>query len=408
MQHFRLIRLRVVVAFVALTLPSPSSNCGEAVFSADSTRVFIAGEAKGEVSAIDLGLRTKTNVVIPGLDGEKVLGLERCGSGILVVQTETGLHGWDGAEDVRLATGPRFDDGELVVDRAQPGYWKDRVYSLPFSRNPFVQIDYLGKIRVYWIGFADQWEEAPARAAELYSAVIRNGWEAADRLAEVVDEPWGQLEVACNPVRDQIVCHRFDLESGSSVLSIWDPSRGRMLPVSKPTSMRIRGARFDSEGALYFGADGDLWYGLIRSDELKGQLTAYRVAPLATLASSAGTSSQMGVTSVAAASEYLYIHLARLGGSGWGKIVRIARTTQSLDPQRAAMEADYPIDYDLGSRIGAYRMALESFEELGDTSGMARLAASPDGRLVYYQANGIDYLVRDHGKPEQLALVSGE
>jgi hypothetical protein len=398
-----------LVAIAGLLFQSDPGHGAQAVFSKDGSKIYIKGQfgfKPGEVEVIDLDTKTKRKVVIPGLDGERVLDLDRTDSGTLIVLTGSGLHSWDGGKEVRLASGPKLADEAEPADKTQPDYWKDRVFSLPFGLYPFVRIDHLGLSRVYWIGFPDQWAKTPGRALRLHSTVVRDGWEAAKKFGDAVEAPWGQLSIAYNPA-DGIVCYKSD------TISRWDANRGRMLLVSKERIVRFRGVDFDSDGTFYFGSGGDMWHGYIRIDGEETSMAAYRFAPLATFATSPGTSSQVGVESIAVAGPYLYVHLARMGGSGWGEVVRIAKAEIRLEDLRRD-DLTFPIVYDLSKRLAIYQRALKSCKSLRSTGGWANLAASPDGKLVYFQARKksgggtCHWLVRDHGEPEELKLKKNE
>ena len=205
---------------------------------------------------------------------------------------------------------------------------------------------------------------------------------------------------------------RFETEDGFPDWQLWVQPKG----ADGPAATRVRrvetitGMAFDPKGDFYFGSGGDLWHGSIREikpDETPGGLLqAYRFAPLATLETDDATPSQIGVRSVVAAGPWLYAHVERMGGSGWGNVVRLAKPKIEEAP-----EGDPGLPFALSDRIDAYRHALESVVDLGENGSLAFLAASPDGKLVYFQASRdggevTHWLVRDHGEPEELRITT--
>ncbi|MEJ6644613.1 MAG: hypothetical protein QNL33_15290 [Akkermansiaceae bacterium] len=183
----------------------------------------------------------------------------------------------------------------------------------------------------------------------------------------------------------------------------------KMLPANGiPHGTELRGMAFDPEGSFFFGCDGDLWHGDFRDVEYPsgGELYSYRYAPLAGRSSSGGGSvAQMGVKSIVAAGPWLYIHNYRMGGTGWGEVIRIAKPEVKAKPNGTR---DYPSP-EFGEIAAVYKRALESSTVLGkNDSSTPCLAASPDGSLVYFQAETqgemAHWLVRNHGVPERLAI----
>jgi hypothetical protein len=199
-------------------------------------------------------------------------------------------------------------------------------------------------------------------------------------------------------------------DGGGMDWQLWALPKGKDAPVE--TRVRrvesIEGMAFDSNGDLYFGADGDLWHGRIwdidATENPGGSLQAYRCAPLATRETDNATASQIGVRAVIVLGDRIYTHVQRMGGSGWGNVARLAKPKIEKTP-----EGDAAFPFTLTERVAAYQRALASVEDLGENGSLAYLAASPDGKLVYYQAapEGSElghWLVRDHGKPEPMAV----
>lgn len=202
---------------------------------------------------------------------------------------------------------------------------------------------------------------------------------------------------------------RFETPGGMD-WQLWTLPKDQDAPVE--TRVRrvesIEGLAFDGNGDLYFGTDGDLWHGRIvdidPAENPGGSLSAYRYAPLATRETENATASQIGVRTVIASGDWLYAHVQRMGGSGWGNVARLARPKLEKSP-----EGDPVYPFTLAERIDVYVKALASVTDLGENGSLAFLAASPDGKLVYFQAapEGSDlahWLCRDHREPEPFAV----
>jgi hypothetical protein len=235
-----------------------------------------------------------------------------------------------------------------------------------------------------------------------------------ERISEVV-EPGQFLDMIYHPVTGVVV---FQLEYGGRQL-YWIQSWGarkvpertnmEMLPAKGiPHGTVFRGMAFDPEGSFFFGCDGDLWHGDFRDLEYPsgGELYSYRYAPLAARGSSGGGNpAQMGVKSIVAAGRWLYIHHYRMGGTGWGKVIRIAKPEVKTMPNGIPA---YP-GPEFGDITAVYKRALESSTDLGKTdSSTPCIAASPDGNLVYFRTETegemAHWLVRNHGAPKRLAI----
>jgi len=165
----------------------------------------------------------------------------------------------------------------------------------------------------------------------------------------------------------------------------------------------ISGINFDTAGNFYFCDMGDLWCGRIEqsSDDPHDVLIADRIAPLATYETYVGTSAGVGGVSVLAAGDYLYVWLERMGGSGWGEIVRMKRMPVQTTHGNVASTVEF-----------ARRSAkfLQSVEHIVDTGQIAWLVSNASGDLVLGIAGGGDgdslkgFLVRNSGKPEHIVL----
>jgi hypothetical protein len=152
---------------------------------------------------------------------------------------------------------------------------------------------------------------------------------------------------------------------------------------------------FSSDGELFFGGDGDLWQGSIALDqaqdgssEIHPELDAVRSAPLATLETANGTPTQMGVSTIAIAKEMLYVHLSRLGGTGWGIIVRLRKPEKEGEVRaNPNLPLDQEVENDLAQRLKLYGRETASVEILGRNGSLSYLCASPDGNRVFFTTN---------------------
>ncbi len=172
----------------------------------------------------------------------------------------------------------------------------------------------------------------------------------------------------------------------------------------------VAGPVFDAQGNLFFGSHGDLWHGQIQWDGEKdagrGVLHAYRFCPLATLETSMATPAQTGARAMALARDRLYVHVKRLGGSGWGDIVSV-----KVPAGRFAENGELDLVLDLAARTELSQQSLASIQRLAEGGGWCHLCATPDGKTVHYTAGSaqgrLHWLVRDQGEPVQLTRLIG-
>lgn len=219
-------------------------------------------------------------------------------------------------------------------------------------------------------------------------------------------------EIACDPVSGGFLVSAVeeDAETGERD---WIAYWGHPANEFALASVFIRRLRyleapvFDSHGSLYFSTEGDLWWGRIEDQEARPldggrpYLHAIRYAPLATRETSEGTPDQTGVVEIAVAGEALWAQARRMGGSGWGSLLRLLPPPET----RFGEGADGLWEYSgVEQRIPLYRRAMESVEIITDEWRPCDLCASADGKRVYYFSNNGHWLVEDGGAGEPRLL----
>lgn len=240
-----------------------------------------------------------------------------------------------------------------------------------------------------------RWTEAENSARELCSAPEQAAFR----------------DVAYDPAADRILLNvrLHDPEEGySGKLVVLLPGETEL---EEPWIRRVSdvfGMTFDSGGFLFFGERGDLWHGcFVPWDRPAGSLVGYRCAPVALLETDIGTSSSIGVEAVAVTKQSVVLHVERMGGAGWGEIVRIEKPPV-LETSDDGVEL--PLGFEEHLRIN--RRSLESAEILASNGNDSFLCASPDETTVFFRGSreGTEaefHLVRD-GKPPQPLKLTGE
>jgi hypothetical protein len=196
----------------------------------------------------------------------------------------------------------------------------------------------------------------------------------------------------------------------------WIPVYNRRCPsVDYPT--------FSDDGTLYFASRGDLWTGFVEKQteptapalnaypKARGNsaewpksisvaaLVAYRCAPVAYLETQNTTPDSTGLHSLAVSKHFVYGDYSRLGGSGWGSLIRCKRPApfktendQREIPAGSTTKGDPTVEI------------LQSVEMVSEDVCFD-LCASRDGSLVFYTTRGgKSFLIKDDGKPESLAI----
>ena len=184
----------------------------------------------------------------------------------------------------------------------------------------------------------------------------------------------------------------------------------RLVRVRCRRILAISNLAFDREGALHFSSEGDLWAGKIARPGDSPYLKAFRHTPLATRETNEGTGDQMGADPVAVTDTMIYAHVRRMGGSGWGHVIRLRKA-----PLPEPEANDFKMPFELDDRLAIYRDQLATVEILGENGTRSYLCVSPDRKTVYFRARrdapgepGGHWLIRDGGEPEALEVSETE
>lgn len=186
------------------------------------------------------------------------------------------------------------------------------------------------------------------------------------------------------------------------------PSETKKLqPVDLRQVAYLAGITFSEDGQLFFGTNGDLWQGFIRDSDYSGidirVLKAIRCCPLANLKTFHAVDMPIDdIVQVAAAKDKLYGVVRDFVGA---KLARLNRPTQ-IDDDRFG-------DDEMGERLKFYRAEISSVEVLAGTTTMAYLAASLNGKCVFFTTgsprfgsrDAKSYLVENNGLPRELKTI---
>ena len=195
-------------------------------------------------------------------------------------------------------------------------------------------------------------------------------------------------DVACDPKtgRILIIGREKTADDGSRCRLFFKPDSDHPLLrvwLRHLDGVTIRGAEFLPDGSLLFGAEGDLWHGITGVEPTEdpgqpyGDITAYRYAPVAERYTYSGTPSETGVSAIAAGAGHVFVHISRMGGSGWGHLAWLALPTAVTDDH-----------FEEHNSVEDSIHALQSVKKLEENGSCSYLCASPDGKRVYF-TNGM-------------------
>jgi hypothetical protein len=206
------------------------------------------------------------------------------------------------------------------------------------------------------------------------------------------DSPEGKLhQISFNPKSKQLfgLCYVDD----EPILHLLpkDDSQFGCIRNRYSNYARVVDPEFASDGSLFFASYGDLWESVIDD----GALVGYRCAPIAELITENTSPASTGIRSIAVGRNFIYANDARMGGSGWGSVIRFKRPEPIPKDQYG--------DYTPGAGLKNLLHELQSVETVAD--GIAwNLCSSPDGSSVFFatgpgfQKSEI-YVVKGDGKP---------
>lgn len=179
-------------------------------------------------------------------------------------------------------------------------------------------------------GFSPEGMSVASTADEVIVASRRlaHAWHpATQRWRNVWTPPEGQaiLDVAADPRRGLVV---FVTTTEDGSVTWWALSKEAKVP-GKVFNRRANGAAnpiFDPFGNLYFTLGGDVWKGSLEAgdhEDVPFVLSGNRVWPVASLETGPGNSSSTGAHTILPLKDQLLVELSRMGGSGWGNLVRM-------------------------------------------------------------------------------------
>lgn len=194
------------------------------------------------------------------------------------------------------------------------------------------------------------------------------------------------------------------------------PKNGdKWIPVYNRRSPVVEFPVFGDDGTLCFVSRGDLWAGSLEKETdptlpalnaypmVRGTsaewpqsipvaaLVAYRCAPVAFLETQNTTPDSTGLHCLAVSKHFVYGDYSRLGGGGWGSLIRCKRPPKTV-PGGADANGKQSI------------AMLESVETVSDQPCLA-LCSSKDGSLVFYNNRGAKpFLIKDEGQPKPLTI----
>jgi len=251
-------------------------------------------------------------------------------------------------------------DGKRVARQGDSG-----VVLLDLSKGSETELKFPEDFQVEYVGLA-----ATADALLLAGGQRVMSWNpATDKWQELWSAP-AELtvdDVACDPKSGHVLV-TTSKEDAEPEWYILDPKHPKK--ASKVYNRRANGARnpvFDAQGNLYFTRNGDAWKGTIEAgddEEVPFVLTGTRIWPLASLETSPGNTSSTGANTILPLKSHLLVELSRLGGSGWGNIIRV--------PNVDAFERKLSLQWD----------------ELEECGSGCEAALSVDGKRAVLHING--------------------
>jgi hypothetical protein len=295
-------------------------------------------------------------------------------------------------DDGKLIYAIRWEDEEtLDVINEDAGTLREVHVTLGDGAKEIVAITRAGAGRMYLLTHDAVWN-----------------WKVGEPSAALVEKAPEKTQfgdIACNPKTGEVlvtaVLSERD-EDGSKHHLFYKPASDQ--PMVKVWLRHLPQAEiccpvYLPDGSVLFSAEEDLWHGMLEfnpggpSWEPRGDLYAYRYAPIAQRETYPGTPDEIGVMAIAVSKKKVYVHMHRWHGSGWGHLARL--NLPSANPKK---------NWTNGNTVRDSIRALRSVEELDDNPSISYLCASPDGRKVYYTDSGrpqrTHYMTRNDGEAE--------
>ena len=246
---------------------------------------------------------------------------------------------------------------------------------------------------------------------------------AKDHFVKVLDAPKDMelVELGYDPAQEIVLAACRGVH-GQELFCL--PKNGaQWMNVYNRRSALVESPVFSDDGTLYFASRGDLWAGFLEKQTSPtlpalnaypmargtssgwpksipvAALAAYRCAPVAFLETQNTTPDSTGLKDLAVSKQFVYGDNSRLGGGGWGSLIRCKRAAPFKTEHN---EREIPD----GSRADG-KQAIEMLESVKTVSSQPCLVlcASRDGSLIFYISQGCkSFLIKDDGQPEPLAI----
>ncbi len=239
----------------------------------------------------------------------------------------------------------------------------------------------------------------PSDSSTIYCATEKAVWAykpEENTCTKFCDSPGGELlDVAFNPKTKQVIglCY-VDKEPVLHVLPNDDATHD-CITNRYSGYARVASLQFAADGTVFFHSFGDLWQANIGTSGLAG----YRFAPIADLITENTSPASTGIRSIAIGRTHIYACDARMGGSGWGSVIRIKRPAPIPNPDG---------EYEPGSTSKAVIQELQSVETVLDQVAWNLCSSQDDGLIFITTGTGLKksqvYLVKDEQKPKAVKI----
>ncbi len=218
-------------------------------------------------------------------------------------------------------------------------------------------------------------------------------------------KPYFINDIAYNPKTEEVLASCSTEDSG------WGKDKLFCLPKNGEQWQVVRDGYaghpiFSEDGTLFYVSGGDLWVGSVQkaSADAKPNLrfSGYCYAPLAGLEVGNFNSSSTGLYAIAVSRGMIYGNFKRMGGSGWGSMIRFKRPVYPNEqggPNPASPQ-------DRAAYWKNLRAIFDSYEDIGGPQISSSLCTSRDGHLTFYTNSRAAeaFLVENDGKPAPIEI----